>query len=139
MFVGCPRYMKKPTGADFEIKVLEAKGPRQAEAIKWICISQNFNDRRARAAHFSVANISVATIRLADAVLYREAPRTNASVAVAAGRLVAVGYPAIISIVIVVVPLAIPITIVRAGTPRVIVAAVPLRRRDACRSHKGRD
>jgi hypothetical protein len=38
--------MKKPTGADFEIKVLEAEGPRQAEAIKWICISQNFNDRR---------------------------------------------------------------------------------------------
>jgi hypothetical protein len=27
------------------------RSPRQAEAIKLICISQNFNDRRARAAH----------------------------------------------------------------------------------------
>jgi len=26
-------------------------GDRQAEAIKWVCISQNFKDRRARAAH----------------------------------------------------------------------------------------
>jgi hypothetical protein len=26
--------MKKPTRADFEIKALEAEGPRQAEAIK---------------------------------------------------------------------------------------------------------
>jgi hypothetical protein len=68
---------------------------------------------------------SVAAIWLADTVLYGEAPWTNASVAID----IALATPAIISVVIVVVPLAIPMPPIRVGTT-IIAAAIPLRRGD---------
>jgi hypothetical protein len=87
----------------------------------------------------------VATIWFADAVLDSESARTADAtlVGVIAGRVgvppsvtSAVMSPAIISVVIIVVPFAIPIPIIRIGTTRVIAATVPLRRGDAS-SYKG--
>ncbi len=46
-----PEWNRKRVECCVSCGVETAGDERQAEAIKLICISQNFNDRRARAAH----------------------------------------------------------------------------------------